>query len=873
MAFAATAVVAACSAQPVPGDAGTVADVAADSADAAVQAVAEVTIVGAAADGAGLVDVPVVDSNDPELAEAAASSDDVGAEIEVVATEISLPTCATLSDCPTAPPAGPCTEWACKTGHCIAVARPPGALCATVGPCLQLACTAVGACAAQVVKGCTAPPCYSATCSLVTGNCDLAALVTGTCDDGKPCTLWDLCEKGACVGYPAPTYPEGPCSIKACDPTTSDYSITHLPKGATCSDANPCTLGDTCDGGGSCMPGKVISCAAPPCQAAACDPNTGGCAAVALDATPCDDGQACTSGDTCAVGACKGGAWTCQCQVATDCDDGSPCTTGLCNDGKCLQLPAATTACTDGTACTAGDVCANGTCLPGSATNCDDGNACSADACLPASGACASVPLNELQCTDGNLCTWVDTCKLGVCVGAKPQLCADSTTCLSVNCNPVSGACDSVALAGPCTGSDLCIIGQQCSKGQCQGGAKVQCEDGNPCTTDICNAATGGCTAQAKPNSTSCGSYQQCSQGTCTCVLGHFAIAPQGKESFRSVVAVDSGFAAVGDSDQPGGAKGLFALVDAANQPVIVQRIAAGDHLSFAAVVAAAPGFWAMAEFADGSVRLVRLDPLGNVSAVVPLFGVAQAQALVGVDGGVLALAADAWSAGAQTRLARVDATGKVVWTKAISPASPAHAALGTALVLHGSTALVVGQDLLFAAPGQTAGWVAAISPGDGALLEKASLPWPSGGLVATAAVAGSHLWAAGSFAGPSSASGGALLLWMDLSPASALPVAATVVVAESVAGQLAAVEPFANGVVAVGWRTLAGAAAATAGSHSPQGPAWSHSWPHKGGQTLRGAAVLGDGSVVGVGGRAALQGGPEAMWVRLAGEGTAACL
>lgn len=794
-------------------------------------------------------------------------------KVDGTASEITLPSCATAGDCVAIPIGGPCAEWACSAGHCNAVARPEGAVCATVGPCLQLACTATGTCTKQVVAACDAPPCHTASCSLVAGTCELAALATGTCDDGQPCTLSDQCQGGTCVGAPAPSYPQGPCSIKGCDPAAGGYVVTHLPAGATCSDANPCTLVDACDGAGACLAGPGLVCAGTACQAAACDPKTGGCAAIALDATPCDDGQLCTSGDTCASGACKSGAWTCQCQFAKDCIDANPCTAGVCDAGTCSQLPLDSTVCDDGTACTTGDACVAGACLPASTTTCDDGNACSADACVAATGACTSAPLSELQCSDASLCTQTDICQQGACISGAAVVCAPSTACSAVGCNPATGACESVALAGPCTGTDLCIVGQQCSGGACKGGVAVVCADDNPCTIDSCTPASGNCTAVAVANSTSCGTYQQCTQGNCTCALGHFAIAAQGKESFRSVVAVGAGFVAVGDSDQPGGAKGLFALIDVANQPVIVQRIAAGEQLSFAALVVAAPGFWALAEFADGSVRLVRLDALGNVSAVVPLFAAAQAQALLAIDGDALALATDAWSAGAQSRLARVDGTGKVLWSKALAPASAGQAALGTALVHYGSTVLVVGQDLVFAAPGETAGWVAAVAPNDGALLAKASAAWPPGGLVAAAAVAGSSVWAAGSVASPASASGGQLLVRMDVAPAALLPNSVTVVAAEPGPGQLAAVEVFGKGVAAVGWRTDAGAAAATAGQFSAQGPGWTHTWSHKGGQSLRAAVALVDGSLVAVGGRAAQGGGVEAMWVRLSAQGTTTCL
>jgi CSLREA domain-containing protein len=64
--------------------------------------------------------------------------------------------------------------------------------------------------------------------------------------------------------------------------------------------------------------------------------------------------------------------------------------------------------------------------------------------------------------------------------------------------------------------SDHDGIGDAC---ECVG---VVCDDGNPCTTDNCNTATGLCSGQAKPNGTACDdgnpgtSADQCRNGVCT---------------------------------------------------------------------------------------------------------------------------------------------------------------------------------------------------------------------------------------------------------------------------------------------------------------------------------------------------------------------
>jgi uncharacterized repeat protein (TIGR01451 family) len=121
--------------------------------------------------------------------------------------------------------------------------------------------------------------------------------------------------------------------------------------------------------------------------------------------------------------------------------------------------------------------------------DCDDGNPCTTDTCNPTTGLCQSTQApNGTQCDDSNACTVGNTCQAGTC--GTPIVCNDSNPCSTDVCNPATGACTSTPIV---------------------------CDDGNPCTTDTCSAATGGCVFTPAPAGTSCNDGDPCTTGD-TCV-------------------------------------------------------------------------------------------------------------------------------------------------------------------------------------------------------------------------------------------------------------------------------------------------------------------------------------------------------------------
>ena len=180
------------------------------------------------------------------------------------------------------------------------------------------------------------------------------------------------------------------------------------------------------------------------------------------------DDSLCTNEDACVAGSCQG--------IPVDCGDTlEPCHTRSCNPENGLCAPSARPdgeACDDTDMCTAIDECQSGVCV-GKPIDCSslDGM-CRIGVCKPDTGGCelADRP-NGTVCDDNNPCTDGETCALGTCGGATEvpdgSLCDDGDICsLSDQC--LSGSCTGVAK--DCSSWDVgaCKVGVCDAEGQCQ---------------------------------------------------------------------------------------------------------------------------------------------------------------------------------------------------------------------------------------------------------------------------------------------------------------------------------------------------------------------------------------------------------------------
>ncbi len=178
-------------------------------------------------------------------------------------------------------------------------------------------------------------------------------------------------------------------------------------------------------------------------------------------------------------------------------DDGNPCTLDACdpNTGISHTPVAAGTACSDGNACNGAETCdAVGTCRAGTAPALDDGNACTTDSCDPATGPVHAPLAAGTECSDGNACNGSEACNAdGQCIAGAPPALDDGNPCTTDSCDPATGTVHTPAAAGvACSDGNVCNGAESCNgAGQCAGGTPLALDDGNPCTADVCDPTTG----------------------------------------------------------------------------------------------------------------------------------------------------------------------------------------------------------------------------------------------------------------------------------------------------------------------------------------------------------------------------------------------
>src|SRR6478736_3880494 len=400
--------------------------------------------------------------------------------------------CTALDQCHSA---GVCAP---ATGQCTNPNKADGASCSDGSACTQNDSCQAGACVGANPVTCTAQDqCHSVgTCNAATGECSNPLKANGAaCSDGTACTQSDTCQAGACVGAtPVVCVALDQChTAGTCSAATGLCSNPVLPDGTSCSDGNACTQSDSCQAG-TCTGTSPIACSAlDQCHVAgSCDPVSGICSnPTKTDGSGCTDGNACTQSDTCQSGSCVGAspvvcAALDQCHVAGVCS----AATGTCsnppkNDGI---------ACNDANTCTTGETCTAGLCQAGAAVATDDGNPCTADACDPVTGVSHTPVSAGIACDDSNLCNGHETCNaIGFCTATSALPVDDGNPCTADSCDPATGVAHTpVAQGTSCSDSNDCNGVEACSStGQCTAGAVPTIDDGNPCTADACDPVQG----------------------------------------------------------------------------------------------------------------------------------------------------------------------------------------------------------------------------------------------------------------------------------------------------------------------------------------------------------------------------------------------
>lgn len=230
-----------------------------------------------------------------------------------------------------------CTNDVCQAGTCTHVPIN----CSDGFACTTDTCDSVTGCehtpddaACDDSESCTTDTC------VVGQGCVLAPEPDDSpCDDGSVCTVDDSCQAGVCTG-PALNCDDGDvCTLNNCHPGLGclnsedaaacdclDEGGLPLDAGTSCVDGFGCTVGDTCDGAGTCVAGpECPDVDGNPCTREGC--AFGICFSVDDGCDDCIEGQPCSDGDTCTTGTCTGGVCVSN---AIDCDDGDACTQDVC---------------------------------------------------------------------------------------------------------------------------------------------------------------------------------------------------------------------------------------------------------------------------------------------------------------------------------------------------------------------------------------------------------------------------------------------------------------------------------------------------------------------------------------------------------------
>ena len=99
------------------------------------------------------------------------------------------------------------------------------------------------------------------------------------------------------------------------------------------------------------------------------------------------------------------------------------------------------------------------------------------DACVATcQGKCGAV--GECTCDD---CGAGKVCEGGVCVESSPacadKTCDDGNPCTTDSCDPATGECLVAQADGTCDDGNPCTLNDTCAKGECVGGEPLQCEE------------------------------------------------------------------------------------------------------------------------------------------------------------------------------------------------------------------------------------------------------------------------------------------------------------------------------------------------------------------------------------------------------------
>ncbi|MFQ5592102.1 MAG: hypothetical protein ACE5HE_13135, partial [Phycisphaerae bacterium] len=381
-------------------------------------------------------------------------------------------------------------------------------------------------------------------------------------DDGLFCNGAETCVGGNCQAGTAVNCNDGvACTDDSCNEGTD--SCDNIANDANCDDGLFCNGAETCNATLDCQAGTAVNCNdGVGCTDDSCNEATDQCDNVANDAN-CDDGLFCNGAETCSA------TLDCQAGTAVNCDDGVACTDDSCNEAtnSCDNTANDANCPDDGLFCNGTEFCDAGAdcsstgdpCLAGETCN-ESTNSCDA---APPTGEGFILSRNPDFSTDDRtfyrnetlyMKVWTDqvdfndikkkewelkdpnkkrvkqqltnhfdtTYTASFALSGLPSNATDWTwkgkvednarrkynptdtiTVLDAPACSIDSDCDDgdpcttdVCSGGSCSNTPInCDDGDACTTDSCSGGVcfndPVSCDDGDACTTDTCDPGSG----------------------------------------------------------------------------------------------------------------------------------------------------------------------------------------------------------------------------------------------------------------------------------------------------------------------------------------------------------------------------------------------
>jgi len=430
-----------------------------------------------------------------------------------------LPTCTPQSD------GNPCTDDVCLNGVPAWPLKAAGTACDTNATVCDGtgACNATGTCVLgtvpQVDDG---NPCTTDACDPVSGVTHVAKAAGTSCANSTVCDGAETCSAaGLCVQGTPPSVDDGnTCTDDSCD-ALAGVIHTPRPAGTSCNDANVCNGSEVCSAAGTCLPGTAVT--VPPstaCVSYVCDPVAGVVATNKPQGSACDDATVCNGHETC------NGSGSCTAGTPPVIPPSTACAVYACDAtaGIVVDNQPSGTSCANGTVCDGAETCNGaGSCAPGTPISVPPPTPCATFSCNPVSGLVASYKPSGTACLDGDACNGAEACNgNGICAAGTPLTIPPSTACTTYGCDPMAGVVSSNATPGTaCDDQTLCNGHETCDgAGYCAGGSPVVIDDGNPCTADSCDPVTGVAHATMADgtscdDATACNGHGMCQGGIC----------------------------------------------------------------------------------------------------------------------------------------------------------------------------------------------------------------------------------------------------------------------------------------------------------------------------------------------------------------------